>query len=312
MASIHETHGLNTHLFHRRLPPLHALTVFAAAAASGSFSRAADVMCVTQGAISRQIQQLERYLGCTLFVRQKRGLQLTAEGQLLLPVVDDALGRLSGACDSLRTIGQVLVLRMPPTFTSRWFLPLLPELRALLPDVDVRITTYDSWEPEFERSDVDAAVVMGRDDAIGVGSVALMPEVLTPMCSPQLAARIGSPADLLTLPLLHCDPRDAWRRWLQSSGVDSKDSRRGQTFDTLDLALVAATRGQGVAMGDLNLVRESLRDGILVAPFALTVERGVSYYLVYPPDRAQQPKIRALREWLTECANRKPCTNDFP
>ncbi len=304
MASIHETHGLNTHLFHRRLPPLHALTVFAAAAASGSFSRAADVMCVTQGAISRQIQQLERYLGCTLFVRQKRGLQLTAEGQLLLPVVDDALGRLSGACDSLRTIGQVLVLRMPPTFTSRWFLPLLPELRALLPDVDVRITTYDSWEPEFERSDVDAAVVMGRDDAIGVGSVALMPEVLTPMCSPQLAARIGSPADLLTLPLLHCDPRDAWRRWLQSSGVDSKDSRRGQTFDTLDLALVAATRGQGVAMGDLNLVRESLRDGILVAPFALTVERGVSYYLVYPPDRAQQPKIRALREWLTECANR--------
>ena len=304
MASIHETHGLNTHLFHRRLPPLHALTVFAAAAASGSFSRAADVMCVTQGAISRQIQQLERYLGCTLFVRHKRGLQLTAEGQLLLPVVDDALGRLSGACDSLRTIGQVLVLRMPPTFTSRWFLPLLPELRALLPDVDVRITTYDSWEPEFERSDVDAAVVMGRDDAIGVGSVALMPEVLTPMCSPQLAARIGSPADLLTLPLLHCDPRDAWRRWLQSSGVDSKDSRRGQTFDTLDLALVAATRGQGVAMGDLNLVRESLRDGILVAPFALTVERGVSYYLVYPPDRAQQPKIRALREWLTECANR--------
>ncbi len=219
-------------------------------------------------------------------------------------VVDDALGRLSGACDSLRTIGQVLVLRMPPTFTSRWFLPLLPELRALLPNVDVRITTYDSWEPEFERSDVDAAVVMGRDDAIGVGSVALMPEVLTPMCSPQLAARIGSPADLLTLPLLHCDPRDAWRRWLQSSGVDSKDSRRGQTFDTLDLALVAATRGQGVAMGDLNLVRESLRDGILVAPFALTVERGVSYYLVYPPDRAQQPKIRALREWLTECANR--------
>ena len=95
MASIHETHGLNTHLFHRRLPPLHALTVFAAAAASGSFSRAADVMCVTQGAISRQIQQLEGYLGCTLFVRHKRGLQLTAEGQLLLPVVDDALGRLA-------------------------------------------------------------------------------------------------------------------------------------------------------------------------------------------------------------------------
>ena len=298
MVSIHETHGSGSHLFHRRLPPLHALTVFAAAAASGSFSRAADLLFVTQGAVSRQIQQLEKHLGCALFIRHKRGLKLTAEGQLLLPVVDDALGRLAGACDGLRNIGQVLVLRMPPTFTSRWFLPLLPELRALLPDVDVRITTYEAWEPEFERSDVDAAVVQGRGAWVGVEAVALMSEVLTPMCSPQLAARITQAADLATMPLLHCDPLDAWPRWLQAAGVDTRDARRGQTFDTLELALATATRGQGVAIGDLNLVRESLRDGILGAPFTQTIERGLSYYLVYPPDRAQIPKIRILREWL--------------
>ena len=229
MVSIHETHGSGSHLFHRRLPPLHALTVFAAAAASGSFSRAADLLFVTQGAVSRQIQQLEKHLGCALFIRHKRGLKLTAEGQLLLPVVDDALGRLAGACDGLRNIGQVLVLRMPPTFTSRWFLPLLPELRALLPDVDVRITTYEAWEPEFERSDVDAAVVQGRGAWVGVEAVALMSEVLTPMCSPQLAARITQAADLATMPLLHCDPLDAWPRWLQAAGVDTRDARRGQT-----------------------------------------------------------------------------------
>ncbi len=304
MSSIHETHGSNVHLFHRRLPPLHALTVFAAAAASGSFSRAGELLFVTQGAVSRQIQQLERYLGCAVFIRHKRGLKLTAEGQLLLPVVDDALGRLAGACDGLRTIGQVLVLRMPPTFTARWFLPILPELRALLPDVDVRITTYDSWEPEFERSDVDAAVVQGRGVWVGAEAVALMPEVLTPVCSPQVAAGIRSPGDLLALPLLHCDPLDGWPRWLHAAGVENKDARRGQTFDTLELALAAATRGQGVAIGDLNLVRESLRDGILVAPFTQTIDQGLSYYLVYPPDRAQQPKIRILREWLVESARR--------
>ncbi len=304
MPNIHETHGSDVHLFHRRLPPLHALTVFAAAAASGSFSRAAELLCVTQGAVSRQIQQLEKYLGCPVFVRHKRGLALTAEGQLLLPVVDDALGRLAGACDSLKTIGQVLVLRMPPTFTARWFLPILPGLRALLPDVDVRITTYDAWEPEFERSDVDAAVVQGRGVWLGVEAVALMAEVLSPVCSPQLAAQIRSPADLLALPLLHCDPLDGWPRWLHTAGVENKEARRGQTFDTLDLALAAATRGQGVAIGDLNLVRESLRDGILVAPFTQTIDHGLSYYLVYPPDRAQQPKIRILRQWLTESAGR--------
>ena len=298
MTNMLETHGYGSHPFHRRLPPLHGLTVFAAAAASGSFSRAADVLFVTQGAVSRQIQQLEKYLGCPLFVRHKRGLKLTAEGQLLLPVVDDALGRLAGACDGLRNIAQVLVLRMPPTFTARWFLPLLPELRALLPDVDVRITTFDAWEPEFERSDVDAAVVQGRGTWIGVEAVALMSEVLTPVCSPQLAARIGSAAEMASLPLLHCDPLDAWPRWLHAAGVDNKDARRGQTFDTLELVLAAATRGQGVAIGDLNLVRESLRDGILVAPFKQTIERGLSYYLVYPPERAQIPKIKILREWL--------------
>ena len=223
---------------------------------------------------------------------------------MLLPVVDDALGRLAGACDSLKTIGQVLVLRMPPTFTARWFLPILPGLRALLPDVDVRITTYDAWEPEFERSDVDAAVVQGRGVWLGVEAVALMAEVLSPVCSPQLAAHIHSPADLLALPLLHCDPLDGWPRWLHAAGVENKEARRGQTFDTLDLALAAATRGQGVAIGDLNLVRESLRDGILVAPFTQTIDQGLSYYLVYPPDRAQQPKIRILRQWLTESAGR--------
>lgn len=303
MSSMSETHGSHdVHLFHRRLPPLHGLTVFAAAAGSGSFSRAAELLSVTQGAVSRQIQQLEKYLGCALFLRHKRGLRLTPEGQLLLPVVDDALGRLAGACDSLRTIGQVLVLRMPPTFTSRWFLPILPELRALLPDVDVRITTYDAWEPEFERSDVDAAVVQGRGPWVGVEAVPLMSEVLTPMCSPQIAARLQSPSDLVGLPLLHCDPLDAWPRWLHAAGADTRHARRGQTFDTLELALSAATRGQGVAIGDLNLVRESLRDGILVAPFKLTIAQGVSYHLVYPPDRAQQPKIRILRDWLTAAA----------
>ncbi len=290
------------HLFHRRLPPLHALTVFAAAAAAGSFSRAGDLMFVTQGAVSRQIQQLERYLGCALFIRHKRGLRLTAEGQRLLPVVDDALGRLAGACDGLRTSGQVLVLRMPPTFTARWFLPILPELRSLLPDVDVRITTFDAWEPEFEHSDVDAAVVHGHGAWVGVEAIALMPEVLTPVCAPAVAARIRSAADLPAQQLLHCAPADAWPRWLHAAGVATRDARRGQTFDTLELALAAATRGQGVAIGDLNLVRESLRDGVLVAPFAQTLEQGQSYYLVYPPDRAQQPNIRILRDWLTECA----------
>ena len=302
MAGIRETHESIGNPFHRRLPPMHAVTVFAVAAASRSFSRAAEQLFVTQGAVSRQIQQLEAFLGCPLFVRAKQGLKLTPEGEALLPVVHETLGRLANACDELRTVGHVMVLRMPPTFTSRWFLPRLPELRALMPDVDVRITTHDAWEPAFDRSDVDAAVVRGIGQWPGVEAIHLLREVQAPVCSPALAARLRTPADLLDLPLLHTDPLDGWERWLQANGVSTRNARRGQIFDTLELALAAATRGQGVAMSDLILAEESLRDGVLVQPFGPTITQGIGYYLVYPPERAMQPKIRVLREWMVASA----------
>lgn len=302
MGSIRETHESIGNPFHRRLPPMHAVTVFAVSAATRSFSRAAEQLFVTQGAVSRQVQQLEAFLGCPLFVRHKQGLKLTPEGEALLPVVHATLGRLADACDELRTVGQVMVLRMPPTFTARWFLPRLPELRALMTDVDVRITTHDAWEPAFDRSDVDAAVVRGTGQWPGVEAIELIREVQSPVCSPALAARLQAPADLLNLPLLHTDPLDAWERWLQTNGVPTRHARRGQTFDTLELALAAATRGQGVVMSDLILAEESLRDGVLVRPFEATIEQGIGYHLVYPPERAQQPKIRLLREWLLSSA----------
>jgi len=212
------------------------------------------------------------------------------------------LGRLADACDDLRTVGQVMVLRMPPTFAARWFLPRLPELRALMADVDIRITTHDAWAPAFDRSDVDAAVVRGVGQWPGVEAILLMREVQSPVCSPAIAARLRKPADIAELPLLHTDPIDGWERWMRTQGLPVRHARRGQTFDTLELALAAATRGQGVVMSDLILAEESLRDGVLVQPFAATIEEGIGYYLVYPPERATQPKIRLLREWMLETA----------
>jgi DNA-binding transcriptional LysR family regulator len=278
------------------------LEVFSVAARSGSFSAAARALRVTQSAVSRQVQQVEDSLGAALFVRHKRGLRLTAEGQALRPVVDEALTRLEGICDALRNATQVLTLRMPPTLTARWFLPLLPSLRNVLPDVDVRVTTNDAWRARFDDTDVDAAILHGRGDWPDVESIRLMPELLTPVCSPALAGRLRTPADLAAMPLLHCDPLSAWGEWLQAAGARRIPSHRGQTFDTLELALSAATRGQGVAMGDLNLVRESLRDGVLAAPFDRVLDQGIAYYLVYPPSRANLGKIRVLREWLVAAA----------
>src|SRR5882757_7422857 len=203
---MHLDHVLADGGFPYRLPPLYALGVFAAAARCGTFSRAAKQLFVTQSAISRQIQQLEEHLGLPLFIRHKRGLRLTPEAEALLPVVEDAFARLMRTCDSLRNAGQVLTLRMPPTLATRWFLPRLPLLRTVLPEVDVRVTTSDGRAARFEDSDVDAAIMYGRGDWPDVECVRLMPERLAPVCSPELAKSLSAPADLKGMHLLQCYP----------------------------------------------------------------------------------------------------------
>lgn len=286
-----------------RMPPLHTLEVFVVAARCGTFSRAAKELFVTQSAVSRQIQLLEEHFGVSLFIRHKTGLRMTPEAEMLLPVLSDAFGQIQRVCANLLNAGQVLTLRMPPTIAGRWFLPLLPSLKTRMPDMDVRVTTYEAWSPRFGDQDIDAAIIHGKSNWQDVEAIPLMPELLTPVCSPEMASRLTSVNDLMSMPLLHCHPLQAWQLWLEAAGVAKVPSRRGQSFDTLDLVLSAATRGQGVAMGDINLMRESLRDGVLVAPFDLVLDRGVSYFLIYPTERRHLPKIRLLREWLAETAD---------
>lgn len=304
MKSMRPGHASAVPRFPRQLPPLHALEVFVTAARCGSFAQAARELFVTQSAVSRQIQQIEAFLGVTVFVRHKTGLRLTPEGETLLPVVNEAFGRVAGLCENLRSSAHILTLRMPPTLATRWFLPLLPDLQLVMPGVDVRITTYDSREPRFEDSGIDAAILHGAGDWPGLEVIKLIPERLTPVCSPSIGSAIKSAGDLARQTLLQCDPVHAWTDWLRASGGPFIAPRGGQTFDTLELALSAATRGQGVAMGDLTLIHESLADGTLVAPFARVLEQGKGYFLVYPPPRAEHPKIRALRDWLLARARR--------
>ena len=278
--------------------PLHSLRVFIAAVRCGSFSAAAKEFAVTQSAISRQVQQLEEHLGVTLFVRHKLGLRLTPDAEALFPAVEDAFARLTRACNRLRDVGQVLTLRMAPTLAVRWFLPRLPMLRSLLPKVDVRITTYEARHPRPENNDVDAILLYGRGNWPDMECIRLFPERLTPVCSPQIAQSLSVPADLRGMHLLQTNPLIAWGRWLEAAGVSWIPSY-GETFDTLEFALSAATRGQGVALGDLSLLHEALHDGVLVAPFDSVVDLGNAYYLIYSPEKGALPKIRALREWLT-------------
>jgi LysR family glycine cleavage system transcriptional activator len=281
------------------MPPLHSLRVFTVAARCGSFSAAARELSVTQSAVSRQIQQLEAHLGVKLFARRKLGLRLTPDAEALVPAIEDAFARVSRACERVRTTGQVLTLRLPPTFAIRWLLPRLSTLRETMPGVDVRLITSESRQPLAASDDVDAAIIYGHGNWQDVACIHLMAERLTPVCSPELAKNLCAPADLQRAQLLQCDPIQAWDRWLEVAGVRWTPVYH-QTFDVLEFALLAAAHGQGVALGDLSLLKQTRREGVLVAPFDCIVDRGIGYYLIYPPERGVLPKIRALREWLAE------------
>ena len=291
----------------RPLPSLTAYQAFVTAAQLGSVSKAADHLCRTQGAVSRQIQQLEAHYRCALFVRHASGLTLTAQGQALLPVVVDALSRLMQQADALAGTQSTLTLRLPSTFAVRWLLPRLPEIHGALSGTALRISTSADDTPEFGAPDIDAMVVRGVGQWPGLESVPLFSETLTPMCTASLATSLQSVSDLAHATLLHPGAgHHEWRCWLDSVGPAPVDATAGLVFDTLELTLTAAAQGHGVAIGDPRMAMSRLQDGTLVAPFRHWAHSGLGYFLVYPPQRAGQPKIRALADVLVKLAQAEP------
>ncbi|MGF6781462.1 LysR substrate-binding domain-containing protein [Paraburkholderia sp. GAS334] len=287
----------------RPLPSLTRFQAFVAAAYLGSVSKAADHLCRTQGAVSRQIQQLEAHYQCALFVRHASGLALTAEGDTLLTVAVHVLTQLVQHAAIQHVAASVITVRLPSTFAIRWLLPRLAEINNALGGTELRISTSADDMPDFTAPDVDAIVVRGTGQWVGVEAVPLFAETLAPMCTPALAASLRSVADLADVTLLHPGPGYAeWRGWLDGVGATYINARQGLVFDTLELTLTAAAEGHGVAIGDPRMAQEKLDVGSLMTPFREVVRNGASYFLVYPSQRAAQPKIHALAEILVRLA----------
>jgi len=286
----------------RPLPSLAGFQAFVAAARLGSVSKAADHLCRTQGAVSRQIQALEGHYQCALFVRHASGLTLTVEGEALLTLAIQALTLLQHAGIQQGTV-PVLSLRLPSTFAVRWLLPRLTEIHHALNGTELRISTSSEDTLDFTEPDVDAIIVRGNGQWTGVEAIPLFAETLTPMCTPAFATSLKTMSDLAHVTLLHPGHgRAEWRCWLDHVGATAIDARNGLVLDTLELAITAAAEGHGVAIGDPRLAHERLKAGTLVTPFSEVARNGTSYFLVYPPQRAAQTKIRALAQILSRLA----------
>lgn len=290
----------------KRMPPLPALHTFLITAQCCNFTRAAEQLHITQGAVSRQIAGLEEHLGYPLFIRLARGLALTVEGREWLPRVEKVFGLISEATEQIGQQRETLQLKAP-SCVMRWLLPRLLQWQKERPDVPVKLTASLQHGVDFQREQFDAAVIYGPPPDNSPGALHLFDEQLTPVCSPLLlkgSPALNAPADLQQHLLLHPthDIQD-WSVWLNAAQLNLNNVSSGQHFETLDQAMSMASHGTGVAIGDWSLIGDDLRAGRLVMPFELKVKTGLAYYVVLPPGIEASPPLEELMIWLTEQAH---------
>jgi LysR family glycine cleavage system transcriptional activator len=286
----------------RRLPSLNALKAFEAAARHESFTRAAEELCVTQGAVSHQVKALEAELGLKLFNREPQQLVITEMGRDYLVVVRDALDRIAVGTDRLlqRQSSGVLTVSTSPNFASKWLVHRLGRFAEAHPTIDLRVSAT-LHHVDFAREDVDVAIRHGDGTALGLNTTRLCTEELFPVCSPKLLRgrhALRKPADLAHHALLHLDHRQDWSKWLDAVGVKDADLLRGPVLNQASMVIDAAVDGQGVALARTGLAARDLIYGRLVRPFSLALPVSYAYWIVCPKATAKLPKIATFREWL--------------
>jgi LysR family glycine cleavage system transcriptional activator len=285
----------------RRLPPLNTLPSFEAVARHLSFSRAADELRVTHGAVSRAVRNLEDCLGAQLLVRATRSVRLTPIGASFAAEVRDVLERLAAA--TATATGQssgIVSVSTIDSFAARWLMPRLFRFRRAHADIDVRVAMSERLA-DFVSDGIDIAIRCGGGRYPGLSAELLMAEDHFPVCSPKLLRGqhpLRRPADLARHTLLHDVFTVDWAIWLRSAGIGKVDPHRGPTFLSSDHAIQAAIRGEGVVLGRSALVADDLAAGRLVRPFALSLPAGFAYYVVYPPRALTRPSVKAFRDWL--------------
>lgn len=290
------------------VPPLDPLLAFEAAARNLSFTKAGEELFITQSAVSRQVQQLEEYLGVKLFERRTRAILLTQPGQMFYRAVKDSLQTLHDSARALRGAPEsnMLVVATTPAFASLWLIPRLTSFTSKHPVVDVRISAANEIV-NLERAGVDLAIRYVPTESAAGGQL-LFGETAFPVCSPQLAANrakpLKVPADLRNHVLL-CfdDPRAAWidwQLWFHALGLGELRPAGRLHFSHYDQLIQSAVAGQGVAIGRQPLVRRLLREKKLVAPLKQKVASSRAYFLIQPTSAQAKPQVQAFAAWLLE------------
>ncbi len=293
----------------QRLPSLNALRAFEAAARHRSLTNAARELNVTPAAISHQVKALEADLGVALLTRVKGEFRLSEAAGTALPGLRAGFDQITEAARRLRGdhADRFLTISVGPTFATTWLVRRLGDFKKVCPDIDVRLQTTDRLA-DFARDGVDVGIRFGRGVHPGCDSIRLFDEEIYPVCSPDLldsGLPLATPADLASYTLLHVEWTPGggsetldWEMWLRATGARGIDHTRGLRFSHSSVALQMAIGGQGVALGSNSLTSDDLKAGRLVRLFDVALPVNFAYYLTYPEETAENPKIIAFRDWI--------------
>ena len=289
----------------RQLPSLNMLRVFEEVARHRSFSQAALGLNVTQGAVSRQIKQLEDYLGVAMFIRTPQGLSLTETGIALSPHLAEAFDHIERALQAVRVpnLRQRLRIVAPPTWATRWLSAHLRAFCQRYPDISLSVTHQSGHD---NLSEIDCHIRFGLEATNHCSSQLLVMERHMAVASPELFNN-GQPPDLQQFPMLHIlhDGKrlKVWENWLAAMGRDDVDSTQGLEFSTLDQVIHTALAGGGLAVIDRQMIEKELANGSLLPITPVEVNGPYGYWLDVANDKQGLSKVRLFTEWLGLVSN---------
>ena len=285
-------------------PRLNAVKVFTVVATVRSFTQAAQLLHVTQGAVSQQIGKLEDTLGTRLFDRDGRQLTLTRPGMRLFRGVGESIDRIEAELDAVVThrANEVLSISTFGSLAAQWLLPRLHGFETRHPDIRLHMDTALRLV-DLAGEGFDLAIRFGTGEWNGLRAERIFTHRIYPVCSAAYAAKVGlldDPDKLAALPLYYdLETPTEWSRWFAKKGLHSDSVRLTRGFSDTLVMLSALRNGlEGVALIGDHLTENEIASGTLVRPFDTYIEPEGSYYLAYPLHLPLRPSAIAFREWL--------------